>query len=203
MLALVVPAAGASRRLGECKALVDLAGVRAIDRLLVAGSALGDPRPLVVTGAHHEAIARALEGRGVELLEHRAWDSGRTGGLAAAAAARPGADLCIAPVDHPLVSFGTFTALAAEWEASGAPGRGWLAPRHGDRHGHPVVLGRDLAAGLGSVGPDTPLRALREGAQPLLGVAVEDPGVLLDLDTQADLENLRRAAGDPASDALP
>ena len=66
-----------------------------------------------------------------------------------------------------------------------------------------MVLGRELAAVLTGAAPDTPLRTLRRRAEPLLDVAVEDPGVVLDLNTPDDLKLLRAAAGDPPSDGLP
>ncbi|MAF66808.1 MAG: hypothetical protein CMJ84_14265 [Planctomycetes bacterium] len=188
--ALVLLAAGASTRLGRCKALVDLGGATPLARLLRAGSCLDEIAPLVVTGADHAPIAAALP-PGADLLQHRSWAAGRSGGIAHAARARSERDLCLAPVDVPLVPSAVFEALAATWEAAGAPARGWLAPRHGERHGHPLVLGHLLAAELTELDPDTPLRALRDRAEPLLEVAVEAREVLDDLDRPADLARLR------------
>ena len=89
----------------------------------------------------------------------------------------------------------TIEALRARWAALGAPANGWLAPRFDagprPRHGHPVVLGRGLAARLADLAPDAPLSTLRAVAQPLEGVAVDDSAILDDLDTPADLEGLR------------
>jgi molybdenum cofactor cytidylyltransferase len=202
-MALVVLAAGASTRLGTCKALADLQGQRAIERLLASAEALGDARPLVVTGPDHDAIAAALEGRALDLVLNRDWSAGRTGSLALAVRARPDKDLCVAPVDHPLVQAGTFAALATAWRDLGAPARGWLAPRHSGQHGHPVLLGRALAAEVEGLGPDTSLRGLRGRAEPLAETPVDDPGVLLGLDTPADLRDLREALGDPPTDRTP
>lgn len=190
--ALVVLAAGASERMGACKALIELDGEPAILRLLASARALGDELPLVVTGAHHEAIAAALADEPVEVLGNPDWASGRTGGLARAVARRPGRDLCVAPVDHPRVAASTFEALAREWRALGEPARGWLAPRPGDAggFGHPVLVGREIAARASSLGPDAPLRDLREQARPLAWVRVDDPAVMENLDRPEDLKNL-------------
>ncbi|MFO1010080.1 MAG: NTP transferase domain-containing protein [Planctomycetota bacterium] len=201
--ALVILAAGASERLGACKALVELG--RALDgsvatplALLTArGRAAWDgARPLVVAGKHHAAIAAALPAD-VECVENLAWARGRTGGIALAAARRAGCDLCLAPVDVPLVSAEVFRALRAVWIAEGAPARGFLAPacstgpRPGRRFGHPIVVGRELALELARFEPDQPLSELRALARPLLAVDVEDPSVLDDLDDASDLERLR------------
>jgi molybdenum cofactor cytidylyltransferase len=200
--ALVVLAAGASTRLGRPKALVQLPGPdgaparTALERLLAAGAALGDDSPLVVVGAHAPELSALLSAcPGVEVLEHADWAAGRTGSLQAAIGRRPGRDLCVAPVDVPAVPREVFTALAAEWVRLGRPPRGWLAPRHGGRFGHPVLLGRDLAGALNSFPADRPLRELRTQAHPLAALAVSAPEVLDDLDTPADLARMRRDRG--------
>ncbi|NOT31651.1 MAG: NTP transferase domain-containing protein, partial [Planctomycetes bacterium] len=155
---------------------------------------LEDPRPLVVTGADHDAIARAAPS-GVEVCLNGGWSAGRTGSVQRAAALRPGRDLCLVPVDVPLVPALVFAALRAEWEEKGLPERGWLAPfileADARRFGHPVIVGRELAAVLKAFPPQRPLHALRAHACPLLGLAVRSASVLDDLDTPADLLRLR------------
>ena len=149
---------------------------------------------LVVSGADHAAIARALPS-GAALVRNARWAEGRTGSVALAAAVRRGSDLCLAPVDVPLVPAAVFDALARAWTAAGSPERGWLAPRQSARVGHPVVVGRALLAllveELADLGAQTPLRELRSRADPLLAVDVESSAVLDDFDTPADLRTLR------------
>jgi CTP:molybdopterin cytidylyltransferase MocA len=195
--ALVVLAAGASTRLGEDKALARLAdrpGGTALELLLAAGAALGDPRPLVVTGRSHAAIAAVLP-PGVDVHANQRWSEGRTGSVRTAVSLRPGRDLCLAPVDVPLVPADVFAALAVEWSRRGAPARGWLGPyllRDGARlYGHPVILGRELAGTLKRFPVEQPLSALRARAEPLLALEVESAAILDDLDSPADLARLR------------
>jgi len=200
--ALVVLAAGAGARLGEVKALARLAdrpGGRALELLLAAGAALGDARPLVIAGDALAAIAAALPPE-VEVRANERWSAGRTGSVRCAVEIRPGRDLCLAPVDVPLVPAEIFAALAAEWSRRGAPARGWLGPcvlRDGARRfGHPVILGRELARGLKGFPVERPLSALRGLAEPLLALEVESDAILDDLDSPADLARLRaRLAG--------
>jgi len=198
--ALVLLAAGASARLGQPKALASLAagpGGTPLERLLLAGGRLGDPRALLVTGPDHALLAAFVAARGlaVELLHNAGWSAGRTGSVACAARARPGRDLCIAPVDVPLVPESVFAALAAEWRARGAPPRGWLGPcveQAGTRRfGHPVLIGHALLRELEGAAPGAPLTALRARAAPLLALVQPDLEILDDLDTPADLERLR------------
>lgn len=214
-LSAVVLAAGASSRLGQPKALAGIGGRAALERLVGAlleglGSA-----PVVVVGRHAGEIAAAdLDLGGAELVTAERWREGRTASLAAglAALARRAApaggegaegplpDVLVAPVDVPLVAPSTVARIAGAWADAGAPPRGWLAPRlrdpaGGHRHGHPIALGRALAAAALGLDPSEPLRTLRASAAPLLAVEVDDPAIVDDLDTQADLERMRARSG--------
>lgn len=193
--ALVILAAGASTRLGTCKALVSLRAREPATPLAMLLAAGGDPCPLVVTGADHDAIAAAPGLEGVELLHNPDWAAGRTGGIQRAARARPGRDLLLAPVDVPRVPRGVFEALVAAWREAGSPPRGWLAPEvviAGERRfGHPLVVGRGLLLEAALWPAKRPLRELRQGAEPLLSVRLEALEVLDDLDRPRDLARLR------------
>ncbi|MDF1800735.1 MAG: NTP transferase domain-containing protein [Planctomycetota bacterium] len=209
---ILVLTAGASRRLGQPKALVDLPGgapvVRLVQAALEASAASGNAEaPLVVTGCHHVEIRAALAaglGQGfVEglMVHNTAWEAGRTGGLALAASLAPGRDLCILPVDHPRIGARLLLELFGEWRRRGAPERGWLAPGFGEvpgseaglRPGHPIVIGAKLAAELQELTADQPLRDLRRRADPLWMLPTQDPAVLENLDRPGDLEQIRRA----------
>jgi CTP:molybdopterin cytidylyltransferase MocA len=195
--ALVILAAGESRRLGQCKALVPIAPECPLELLVRAGACLDDAPPLVIAGADRDAIARALPS-GAEIAFNPQWAASRTAGVRVAAELRPGFDLCVAPVDVPLVPSAVFESLLAAWRERGAPSRGWLAPSYAPpsapenlSHGHPIVIGHDLAPALAALEPDAPLRALRAMADPVWSVAVLDDAILDDLDTPEDLARMR------------
>jgi molybdenum cofactor cytidylyltransferase len=200
----VILAAGASRRLGEPKALVVLGGRTALEHLVLAA---GDGEAvLVIGGAHHEQLVPRLPA-GAELIRNARWADGRSGSAALAASHWPGRDLLLAPVDVPLVPREVFAALRRAWAAAGAPARGWLAPGVREtvsessalRPGHPVVIGRELARELTSLPPDTPLRELRGRATPRWLVEVQAREVLDDLDSPADLAALRARLRRPST----
>jgi CTP:molybdopterin cytidylyltransferase MocA len=199
-----VLAAGEGARLGTCKALARLRAEEPstpLGLLLEAGALLDSSPPLVVSGCEHEALLAAAP-PAAEVLRNARWSEGRTGSVRLAALARPGQDLCLAPVDVPLVERAVFSALLRAWSSAGSPPRGWLAPfvraEGRQRFGHPVLVGRELARELEHFFPDRPLRELRERADPLLAVEVDSRSILDDLDRPGDLERLRaELAGRP------
>jgi len=204
-LAPVILAAGASRRLGEPKALADLGGQSVLERLARALEGLSRT-PLVITGYHHVEIQAHAARRTpeVEVILNPSWEEGRTSGVALAATRRPGEDLLVCPADVPAVSPALIESLAEEWHRRGAPPRGWLAPsvevvpRQERRFGHPIILGAHLASLAGEQPADAPLRRLRDSAAPLLTLPTSELAILDDLDTPEDLRSIReRLQGDP------
>ncbi len=195
--ALVVLAAGASTRLGRCKALVEFRGESVLAHHLRAANSLTEVPPLVVTG-EHDAEIRAAAPSHCEVVFNPQWSTGRTSGVHLAHTLRPNRALLIAPVDVPFVPASVFETLVGAWEEAGSPERGWLAPRYvgaeaalRGRYGHPIVIGSALAGELSSLPPDTPLRQCRDRADPLFSVDTDRDEILLDLDTPADLEAIR------------
>lgn len=199
-LDLVILAAGASQRLGTCKALVPLGGgpqSTPLARLLRAGAALQAQQRLIISGKHHGALAEFVgtPSAGLELCHNPHWERGRTGSVRRAVERLPGRDLCLAPVDVPLVSSEVFARLADAWRAADAPPLGWLAPAHrgatGLAYGHPVVIGRGLLSKLSEATDALPLFHWRKLAQPLWCVEVPEASILDDLDGPEDLQRLR------------
>jgi len=195
--ALVVLAAGASKRLGRCKALVEFRGESVLAHHLRAGSSLDGVPPLLITGAHDEEL-RGAAPSGCHVAFNANWDTGRSSGILLAHKLRLKHALLIAPVDVPLVPSSVFEALTHAWARAGAPERGWLSPRYigsdrtrNGKFGHPVIVGPALASDLARFPSDTPLRAFRDFARPLFSVDTDRDEILLDLDTPADLEAIR------------
>ncbi|WP_374435690.1 NTP transferase domain-containing protein [Inhella sp.] len=96
----------------------------------------------------------------------------------------------ILPGDMPLVKPSTLRAVAARLMQDPV-----VFAQYRGRRGHPVGFGAELYSELIALQGDEGARRLlaRYAAQP---VEVDDPGVLIDVDTEEDLERVRNA--DPA-----
>lgn len=98
---------------------------------------------------------------------------------------RPGTrGILVAPVDVPLVTAETVAALLAAFDATLAP---VVRPVHQGRHGHPVLFARAVFDELRHADHSRGARAVvgaHESA--LVNVEVNDPGVLVDIDTPED-----------------
>ncbi len=92
------------------------------------------------------------------------------------------------PCDHPAVAPPTLQALAAAADRLHA-----VIPRHHGRRGHPVVVGADLRAAIASIPEGQGLRHLwRMRPEAVREIDVEDPGILVDLDTPEDYDRLMK-----------
>ncbi|WP_372524714.1 NTP transferase domain-containing protein [Piscinibacter sp.] len=106
--------------------------------------------------------------------------------IAAGVSARPDASgWLVLPGDMPMVQSATLTAVARALEHHPV-----AYAQHKGRRGHPVGFGAELYSELVTLSGDEGARRL-VARYPAHGVEVDDPGVLIDVDTEADLEKLR------------
>lgn len=197
-LPAVLLAAGAGVRLGGPKALLDVRGRPAVAHLIDV-LRLGGATPIhVVVGAAADAVTPVVEGAGAVAIRCPDWAAGRTASLQAGLRALPDSApaALLALVDMPLIRTDTIAALVAAWHAA-SPETDLIVPEREDRRGHPIVLGRSLFGRIATLGPDAPLRDLLRAARRQV-VSVDDPGVLIDLDTPEDL--LRHGLDAPSRD---
>lgn len=98
----------------------------------------------------------------------------------------------ILPGDMPLVKAATLRAVAAALQHHPV-----AYAQHRGRRGHPVAFSAELFSELATLSGDEGARRLI-ARYPAAAVEVQDPGVLMDLDTQADLHRMRQAHEVPA-----
>jgi molybdenum cofactor cytidylyltransferase len=193
MIAGLILAAGASRRMGRPKSLLPIGRDCFASRLVLTFARAGIDR-IVVVGAAEAGVIRSMlhdAGLAADVVVNPRPDDGQLSslriGLAALAPHEPGA-IAVSPVDVPLVAADTVRALVRAWRESHAP---VVRPVHGGRHGHPVIFDRsvfgeleraDLAVGAKAV--------VRAHATEAVDVAVDDEGAFLDIDTPEDYARL-------------
>src|SRR5690606_6991 len=100
------------------------------------------------------------------------------------AAVRGNVPVVVLPGDMPFVKAGTVNALAAAHEREGAA----VVASYAGRHGHPIIVPAAAREDLLAQPPTTTLKdALVDLAMSPVGVEVDDPGVLRDVDVPRDL----------------
>ena len=148
------------------------------------------PMVVVATAALAEIAKRSVATRDIVVLP----DVGTPGpeplgmgySIACGVSARPDASgWLVLPGDMPMVEPATLQAVARELRHHTV-----VYAQHRGQRGHPVGFAAELYSELAALGGDDGARRL-VARYPAHGVEVDDPGVLIDIDTEADLDGLR------------
>ena len=204
-IAAVVLAAGKSTRMAPWNKLLvaDRAGkpmiARVVDNVLSSAA-----RPvIVVTGHRADDIKAALAGRPVIFVESPNYETGLSESLKAGIAAIPAearaAIVCLG--DMPLVTGRIIDRLLAAHDAD--EGRLIAVPTHQGALGNPILWDRkffpDLLAMTGDGGGGR--RLIREHAEVVTEIEVNDDAVLRDFDTRQSLDTLPPRLRPPETEA--
>jgi molybdenum cofactor cytidylyltransferase len=179
----VVPAAGASRRMGEPKGLLRIDGVPFVRRVVEALAGAACAPVLVVVAEGDTAVAAEAAAAGATVVRNPDPGDGPITSLRLALDALDDDvdGIVYLPLDHALVTSETVATLLREARRSDAP---LTLPVHGDKRGHPAVFRRRLFAELRD--PE-----LQGGARTVVHrhlqesclVPFDDPSVTMDIDT--------------------
>ena len=186
MLVGIVLAAGASRRMGSDKLGLPWRDSTILGSTLTHWTAVPELDEVLLV--RRTDIPEVRRDRLRSLVNPNP-DEGLGSSLRLAAEALPPDTIAavVGLADMPDLTEETISALIAAWLPLG-PG-GMTAPVYMGQRGHPVVFGADYFPALRGLAGDVGARAiLQEHAAHLRLVDVDDPGVLMDLDTPADLE---------------
>ncbi len=192
-LSAIVLAAGASSRMGSPKPLLTAGGRTLLAWAVGRLGAAGVEDVVVVTGHRGDDVGAAAAALGVRSVRNPRYEDGMFSSVrAGAAAVSEGRSFFLLPVDCPLVRPETVGRLARVGTTRGSP---VTVPVHGDVPGHPPLLGPGLLAEILAEHPSGGLRELLLSHPDRVSrVSVDDPGVLDDADTPADLEALNARA---------
>ena len=191
---IVVPAAGRGRRFaGPLNKLEQPFGGSTVLGSTVR-HAIETQLPVVVvtTAALAPLVARQLATRDIVVLADAEAEQGMGHSISVGVAERSGAPgWLVLPGDMPLVRPGTILAVAGALEQYPV-----VYAQYRGRRGHPVGFAAELYSELILLRGDEGARRIM-ARYPSQGQEVDDPGVLLDVDTASDLEALR-LAGTPS-----
>ena len=190
--AIVVPAAGPGKRFGGPSNKLERAfeGSTLLGATLSQAIRTGLPLVLVTTAPLAALAGRYLEARDIVVLSAGEAARGMGAAIAAGVSERSNAaGWLVLPADMPLVRTRSILAVA---EALGHHAVAYA--QHRGQRGYPVGFAAELFSEIIQLSGDDAARRLmwRYAAH---GVDVDDPGVLLDVDTPADLHALHVASG--------
>ena len=192
---IIVLAAGlGSRFTGPSHKLVQpLGAATVLGQTLVHAIESRLPVTVVTTAGLAAEASRWVARRDVVVLpDVGSPGAGRLGmgaSIAAGVSARPqAAGWLVLPGDMPLVTASTLLQVAG-----GLAQHAVVYAQYRGRRGHPVAFGAELFSDLVQLSGDEGARRVM-ARYPSFGIEVDDPGVLMDVDTEADLAALRAAA---------
>lgn len=193
MIAAVVLAAGAARRMGRPKQLLPLAGRPLVWHVADAACRSVVDEVIVVAGAGQAAVAAAVAGLPVRLVPNPRWRSGQASSLQAGlnAVSSGTSAVIFLLADQPLVTPALLDSLAAAYRAGGGS---IVAPVAGGRRGNPVLFALERwRRQLLSLAGDAGARAII-AAHPdqVAAVPVADEAVFFDVDTPAEYDEIKR-----------
>lgn len=189
----VLPAAGASRRMGRPKLLLPFGpfGDSTLVGSVVAALRGGGVEEIVLVLAPGDEDLRAwAEGTGVTVVVNPDPDRGMLSSIQEGVAALKGSDvlLLVSPADLPTLHAGTVALLLHRMQETGAP---LGLPVHHGKRGHPLAIAPALIPEIAKLDLNVGLKQLRDRHEAeLLEVEVEDAGVVEDVDTPEDYARL-------------
>ncbi len=180
----ILLAGGYSSRVGQNKMLLPYRDLPLILHS-IRTMAPNVSRIFVITGHYHEEIAKVLQDEPkVEIVLNQEYARGMFSSVLAGARVAT-EDVFLVPGDYPLIKPQTYQSILM---ASGSV----RVPIHESKKGHPLFLNRDIVLALRMEPLESNLKVFRD-RYPLTLVDVADPGILIDIDTLADLAALPKA----------
>lgn len=183
----ILLAAGASKRMGKLKQLLPLGGCPTIVRCLegIRGASVDDI--VVVVGANGDEIMAAINKFAVTIVRNETPEADMSEsvrvGLKKVSPACSGILVCLA--DHPMVKAETLIRMC---RCHAAQPHAIILPVYRGEKGHPPLLPREL---LSEIDAFPTLRDLiQEHSEEVHYLAVNDEGVVLDMDTWEDYQRM-------------
>jgi molybdenum cofactor cytidylyltransferase len=187
--AVLILAAGFSRRMGKFKPLLSIGGETITDHL-ISKFLSSEVEVYLVVGYRGEELKATIKNRNVTFVENPGYSHGMfTSVQAGARALMPGYEaFFVMPVDIPLVRPSTIRRLLTA--SVEHPGK-IVYPVFHMKRGHPPLIPMSLAPVIAEWRRDGSLRAVLSSSERLaLEVSVPDENILLDINTTDDYKLL-------------
>ncbi len=187
MLSAILLAAGESRRMGSPKALLHYQGQTFIERICLAFLTAGVDELIVVLGARAEEIARALPVHpALRTVVNSRYAQGQLSSLMVGIGAlSPESEAAVVNlVDHPMVSRETIKAVLDSFRAAPLP---IVIASYQGKRGHPVLFASQVYGEILAAPLDQGAKVVvRKDPARVREIALDDPGILADIDTPED-----------------
>jgi len=190
----IVLAAGMSRRMGVPKQLLPSGDKTLVERVLesVGNSSVGEI--VLVLGHAADQIREQIPGEGIRIIVNKAYQEGMGSSLRVGIGAI-GSDTQAALIvlaDQPFVRSATLDRMIEHYQGFRPQ---IILPTYRGFRGNPVLLDRSVFAEVATVRGDIGCRAIfGNHLEEIARLEVDDPGILLDVDTPEDLERLATSA---------
>jgi molybdenum cofactor cytidylyltransferase len=190
-IGLVLLAAGASKRLGTPKQLLQFNGISLLQQSIKTALSSMVSQPVVVLGAHAERLFTEIEKENVQIAINKDWNEGMASsircGLHKLLELAPHTEGVILMVcDQPYVSPSLLNSLINEYNETGKP---IITCSYGDSFGPPTLFHKSLFGELLMLKGDT-------GARKVVQQHVGNAGIVLfpegriDIDTEEEYKNV-------------
>ncbi|MGI9102375.1 MAG: nucleotidyltransferase family protein [Terriglobales bacterium] len=189
----LILAAGESTRMGRDKALLPWRGTTFV------GGAMDLLEPfvdlvIVVAGKNAAQLQPVMDAAGSYLVENPEPQRGQFSSLRLGLqeVLNRGRDAAIITlVDRPPAKPETVRLLKQNFLERAAEGIWAMVPHHGERNGHPLVVGREMIHAFLSAPPEATARDVEHAhRQHVAYVTVDDPLVVLNVDTPEDYQRI-------------
>ncbi|MBX9666716.1 MAG: nucleotidyltransferase family protein [Candidatus Obscuribacterales bacterium] len=184
-VAVIILAAGESKRMGSSKQLLHFQGVTLLDRALTAARGTNSEQVLLVLGAQFEKLAATVTGDNIQIVNNGDWKEGIASSIRIAVenlAEDIDAALFLT-CDQPLVDAELLSTIIATYESTK---QAVVASDYGTP-GVPALFARELLPDLLALSGD-------KGAKSVIlaniSCLVSAPQAQYDIDTQKDIERL-------------
>jgi molybdenum cofactor cytidylyltransferase len=190
----MILAAGNSSRMGRTKQLLPLGHSTVLSQTIENVCAADLDEILLILGASAPVILQQLPSkllRAVKVIVNSKYEQGIATSLQAGLAALNSASRSVLVVlgDQPFVRSDTLLQIVQKYRATGAR---IAVPTYRGQRGNPVLLDRAVFPVAMKLHGDVGFRALFSSyVGEIVNVEVDDPAILVDIDSPADYERLR------------